>query len=187
MMKKNIVFLTATVFLLLFILIIMYISCKNGIIVPYSNQTLFPKMYPYYEGMESTNDDVKESKDDKKSCESKKDKDESSNKETMKGKDKAKKESFLDYTTHVGNEIIDTVSQYNIPPSSNFHKILGFSGLWTSVDQPYTNPSDLFSKLPSSKDCKDYGLSNSTGFICYDNTSTQLMTSRGGNAVGYTA
>lgn len=59
-------------------------------------------------------------------------------------------------------------------------KVEGFEGLQSSPLGD-GNEIDLFSKLPSNKTCEPGPYSNSTGYLCYDKTSKDLLMTRGGN------
>jgi hypothetical protein len=63
----------------------------------------------------------------------------------------------------------------------------GFENRLSPEEVANTNVSiDVFSSLPSSKNCngKSSGLSNSMGPVCLTDTQVKLLQSRGGNATG---
>lgn len=59
-------------------------------------------------------------------------------------------------------------------------KTEGFEGLQSS---PYTDekPIDLFSQLKASNSCSPSPYSNSQGYLCLDEITSQLLSTRGGN------
>lgn len=60
-------------------------------------------------------------------------------------------------------------------------KVEGFEGLQSGTYVPEQRINDIIYSS-GSKDCKDYGLSVSTGFLCLSDKDVKLLTTRGGNA-----
>ena len=67
--------------------------------------------------------------------------------------------------------------------SSSEHKVSGFKGLYGS---PYEGqkPIGFMYNNKGSTTCKNFGYTNSQGFICMSENDIKLLTTRGGNAVG---
>jgi hypothetical protein len=59
--------------------------------------------------------------------------------------------------------------------------IEGFEGLQSGTYLPEQRIDDIIYSS-GSKDCKDYGLTISTGFLCLSDKDVKLLTTRGGNA-----
>jgi hypothetical protein len=67
--------------------------------------------------------------------------------------------------------------------SSSEHKVAGFKGLYGS---PYEGqkPIGFMYNNKGSTTCKNFGYTNSQGFVCMSENDIKLLTTRGGNAVG---
>jgi hypothetical protein len=82
-----------------------------------------------------------------------------------------------------GANIDNPVDRYSITPSDSIRKIRGFDGLFPSPDYD-DSKMDLFLELPGSLNCDINSLSNSKGYLCLDDRTNKLLTTRGGNAAG---
>lgn len=95
---------------------------------------------------------------------------------------------MLEYATYPDNQVIasDNYASKSIVPvqmTGDRMRIKGFDGL---VAAPSLDDSslDIYSGTSGKRDCQSYGLMNSNGYLCLDQTQVGLLTSRGGNATG---
>jgi hypothetical protein len=67
--------------------------------------------------------------------------------------------------------------------TSSEQKVAGFKGLYGS---PYEGqkPIGFMYNNKGSTTCKNFGYTNSQGFVCMSENDIKLLTTRGGNAVG---
>jgi len=91
----------------------------------------------------------------------------------------------IEYGTYGSNSSNDSLNQFSITPTNNgCYKVGGVSGLVCSPDSTTSNPTDIYSEAKGSVECSSYGLMNSKGYLCLNDTQKMLYTSRGGNAAG---
>jgi hypothetical protein len=75
---------------------------------------------------------------------------------------------------------VETFVSESAPPGAEGAVQVGDYGLLAGPDAVFA-PIDTFSQSPGSAECESFGLMNTTGYLCLNETQRRLVGSRGGN------